>query len=175
MDLKEHIRTIPDYPKPGILFRDVTTLIHNASAFEQAVSEMAVPWRGSGIDHVVGIEARGFIFGGPLALALGAGFIPLRKPGKLPFETVSAAYQLEYGEDALHMHADAITSGERVLIVDDLIATGGTAEAAVKLLRQSGAEIVGAAFMVDLPDLSGSAKLKAEKIRVETLMSFAGH
>lgn len=175
IDLKDHIRTIPDYPKPGILFRDVTTLMGHASAFEQAVDEMAAPWRETQIDAVAGIEARGFIFGSALALALKAGFVPLRKPGKLPFETISQTYELEYGTDALHMHVDGVARGERVLIVDDLIATGGTAVAALDLLEEAGAEIIGAAFLVDLPDLGGAARLKARNVQVKTLLTFEGH
>lgn len=175
MDLIEHIRTIPDYPKPGIMFRDVTTLMSDQFAFEQAVDEMAAPWRETQIDLVAGIEARGFILGGALAVALKSGFVPLRKPGKLPFKTISRDYDLEYGTDALHMHVDAVKPGQRVLIVDDLIATGGTAGAALQLLQSAEAEILGAGFMVDLPDLGGAAQLRAQNIQVETLLSFAGH
>lgn len=175
MDLKTAIRTIPDYPKPGILFRDVTTLFGDAVAFEQAVGEMAAPWQAKGVDLVVGIEARGFILGGALAPALNAGFVPLRKPGKLPFETVSEDYQLEYGSDTLHIHTDAVQAGQRVLLVDDLIATGGTALAGLRLLRRLGAEIVGAGFLVDLPELGGADRLRAEKMQVEALLSFEGH
>ena len=175
MDLKDAIRTIPDYPKPGIMFRDVTTLMGDKLAFEQAVDEMAAPWRETPIDQVVGIEARGFILGGALAVALKAGFVPLRKPGKLPFQTVSRTYELEYGTDELHMHVDAIQSGMRVLLVDDLIATGGTAEAALGLLRDAGAEIVGASFLVDLPDLGGARRIMAQNVQVEALVSYAGH
>lgn len=175
MQLKDYIRTIPDYPKPGIMFRDVTTLMGHRLAFEQAVDEMAAPWRESMVDLVVGIEARGFILGGALAVALKAGFVPLRKPGKLPFETVSCNYDLEYGTDALHMHIDAVGVGQRVLIIDDLIATGGTALAAVHLLSEAEAQIVGAGFMIDLPELGGAAQLRGQNVQVETLISFAGH
>ena len=175
MDLKTAIRTIPDYPKPGIMFRDVTTLFGDAGAFEQAVVQMAEPWQGKGVDLVAGIEARGFIFGGALAPALKAGFVPLRKPGKLPFDTVSQDYELEYGVDTLHMHVDAVQLGQRVLLVDDLIATGGTAMAGMHLLRRVGAEIVGAGFLVDLPELGGAERLRAEKMQVEALLSFEGH
>lgn len=175
IDLKDHIRTLPDYPKPGIMFRDVTTLMCNQLAFEQAVDEMAEPWRETKIDLIVGIEARGFIFGGALAVALKAGFVPLRKPGKLPCETISRSYELEYGTDALHMHVDAVPSGARVLIVDDLIATGGTAMAGLELLGEAKAEIVGASFLVDLPDLGGVARLKAQNVQVEALLSYEGH
>ena len=149
MDLKTAIRTIPDYPKPGIMFRDVTTLFGDAAAFEQAARQMAAPWQSLSIDLVVGIEARGFILGGALALLLGAGFVPLRKPGKLPFETVSEDYELEYGMDTLHMHVDAVRARQRVLLVDDLIATGGTAMAGMHLLKRVGAEIVGRRFAVN--------------------------
>jgi len=175
MDLKTAIRTIPDYPKPGIMFRDVTTLFADAKALEQAVQQMAEPWQSVGIDLVVGIEARGFILGGALAPALKAGFVPLRKPGKLPFETVSEDYKLEYGTDTLHIHVDAIATGQRVLLVDDLIATGGTALAGMRLLRRVGADIAGAGFLVDLPDLGGADLLRAQKMHVEALLSFEGH
>lgn len=175
MQLKDHMRTIPDYPKPGIMFRDVTTLMGHKAAFEQAVDEMAEPWRERRIDLVAGIEARGFIFGGALAIALKAGFLPLRKPGKLPAETVSCTYNLEYGTDELEMHKDAAPRGARILLVDDLIATGGTAEAALQLLRGDGATLIGAGFLVDLPDLGGSARLKAQNIHVEAVLSYEGH
>ncbi|MEM7662516.1 MAG: adenine phosphoribosyltransferase [Pseudomonadota bacterium] len=174
-DLAETIRTIPDYPKPGILFRDVTTLMGDPLAFEQAVDEMAAPWRETVVDQVIGIEARGFVLGGALAMALKAGFTPVRKPGKLPFDTISEDYELEYGTDALHMHVDAITEGTRVLIVDDLIATGGTALAAVRLARRANARIVGASFLVDLPELGGAEHVRNENITVNALLSFAGH
>lgn len=174
-DLKRHIRTLPDYPKAGIMFRDVTTLMGNALALEQAIDEMTEPWRENGIDLVVGIEARGFVFGAAMALGLKAGFVPLRKPGKLPFKTYSQTYALEYGHDALHMHVDAVQKGARVLIVDDLIATGGTAMAALKLLKDVQADIIGASFLVDLPDLGGTALLKAENVQVEALLAFEGH
>lgn len=175
MDLRQTIRTIPDYPKPGILFRDVTTLMADPLALEAAIDEMAAPWRETPIDQVVGIEARGFILGGALALALKAGFVPLRKPGKLPADTVSCDYELEYGVDALHMHVGAVRPRARVLIVDDLIATGGTAGAAVQLLRDAEAHIVGAGFLVDLPDLGGSRALRTQNVQIEALLSFEGH
>ena len=175
MDLKTAIRTIPDHPEPGILFRDVTTLFADPKAFAQAIDEMAAPWRGQDIALVAGIEARGFILGGALAVALGAGFVPLRKPGKLPFDTLSEDYQLEYGTDTLHIHVDALRSGQRVLLIDDLIATGGTALAGMRLLRRAGAELAGAGFLVDLPDLGGADRLRAEKMQVEALLSFEGH
>ena len=142
-DLKAAIRTIPDYPKPGIMFRDITTLLGNARAFRRAVDELVQPWAGSKIDKVAGIEARGFILGGAVAHQVSAGFVPIRKKGKLPHQTVRMAYALEYGTDEMEIHVDAIGKGERVILVDDLIATGGTAEGAVKLLRQIGAEVLG--------------------------------
>lgn len=175
MDLKSKIRTIPDYPKPGIMFRDVSTLMGNAEAFEQAIRSMSKPFEGAGIAKVAGIDARGFILGGAMAVHLGAGFLPLRKPGKLPFDTHSETYDLEYGTDELHMHVDGVQRGERVLLVDDLIATGGTAEAGLKLLRRGGAEIVAATFLVDLPELGGADRLRAHGIEVHALMAFEGH
>ncbi len=174
-DLKSAIRTIPDYPKPGIKFRDITTLLGDARAFRRAVDELVQPWPGSKIDKVAGIEARGFILGGAVAHQVSAGFVPIRKKGKLPFTTVSMSYTLEYGIDEIEMHEDAIIKGERVLLVDDLIATGGTAEGAVKLLRNLGAEILAACFVIDLPELGGADKLRGLGIPVRTLVSFAGH
>ena len=175
LDLKEAVRTIPDYPKPGILFRDITTLLADARAFRRAVDELVNPWAGSKIDKVAGIEARGFILGGALAHQVSAGFVPIRKRGKLPHTTVCIAYSLEYGLDEMEMHADAIHPGERVILVDDLIATGGTAEGAVKLMRQIGANVVAACFIIDLPELGGAAKLRAMNVPVRTLMTFEGH
>jgi adenine phosphoribosyltransferase len=174
-DLKAAIRTIPDYPKPGIMFRDITTLLGSARAFRRAVDELVQPWAGSKIDKIAGIEARGFIIGGAVAHQLSAGFVPIRKKGKLPHKSVRIAYSLEYGLDEMEMHEDAVAKGERVIVVDDLIATGGTAEGAVKLLRQMGADVVAAVFMVDLPDLGGAAKLRALGVTVRTLVSFEGH
>jgi adenine phosphoribosyltransferase len=174
-DLKSAIRTIPDYPKPGIMFRDITTLLGSARAFRRAVDELVQPWAGSKIDKIAGIEARGFIIGGAIAHQLSAGFVPIRKKGKLPHKSVRVAYSLEYGLDEMEMHEDGVTKGERVILVDDLIATGGTATAAVQLLRQMGAEIVAAVFMVDLPDLGGADKLRALNVSVRTLVSFEGH
>ena len=175
MDLLDHIRTIPDYPKPGILFRDITTLLGHAGAFRRAIDELVQPYAGLKIDKIAGMEARGFILGGAVAHQLSAGFVPIRKRGKLPHRTVSIAYKLEYGEDEMEMHADALVKGERVLLVDDLIATGGTAEGAVKLLRNAGAELVAAAFVIDLPELGGAAKLRALDVPVRSLIAFAGH
>jgi adenine phosphoribosyltransferase len=174
-DLKAAIRTIPDYPKPGIMFRDITTLLGSARAFRRAVDELVQPWAGSKIDKIAGIEARGFIIGGAIAHQLSAGFVPIRKKGKLPHKSVRVAYSLEYGIDEMEMHEDAVTKGERVILVDDLIATGGTAEGAVKLLRQMGADVVSAVFMVDLPELGGADKLRALNVPVRTLVSFEGH
>ena len=169
------IRTIPDYPKPGILFRDITTLLGDARAFRRTVDELVHPWAGSKIDKVAGIEARGFILGGAIAHQMSAGFVPIRKKGKLPHETVRVAYSLEYGIDEMEMHKDAIAPGQKVILVDDLIATGGTAEAAVKLLTQMGAQIEAACFVIDLPDLGGRAKLEKLGVQVRTLIQFEGH
>src|SRR5882672_8174587 len=169
MNIKDAIRTIPDYPKPGIMFRDITTLLGDARAFRRAVDELVQPFAGMKIDKVAGIEARGFILGGAVAHQLSAGFVPLRKKGKLPHRTRAVEYALEYGSDTIEMHLDAVHAGERVVLVDDLIATGGTALAAIDLLSQAGAEIVAAAFVVDLPELGGADRLRAAGIRVSTL------
>jgi adenine phosphoribosyltransferase len=174
-DLKAAIRSIPDYPKPGIMFRDITTLLGNARAFRRAVDELVQPWAGSKIDKVAGIEARGFILGGAVAHQVSAGFVPLRKKGKLPYKAVRIAYSLEYGIDEMEMHEDAIVNGERVILVDDLIATGGTAEAAVKLLQQNGANVLAACFIIDLPELGGAEKIRKLDVPVRTLVSFEGH
>lgn len=174
-ELRDSVRTIPDYPKPGILFRDITTLLGQPQAFRRAVDELVQPWAGQGIEKVAGMEARGFILGGAVAHQLCAGFVPIRKKGKLPRETVSMSYTLEYGIDEMEMHCDAVAKGERVILVDDLIATGGTAEGAVKLLQQQGAEVVAACFVIDLPDLGGAEKIKALGVPVRTLMAFEGH
>ena len=174
-DLRASIRAIPDYPKPGIIFRDITTLLGNARAFRRTVDEMVQPWAGMKIDKVAGMEARGFILGGAVAHQVSAGFVPIRKKGKLPHTTVRIAYSLEYGIDEMEMHKDAVSPGERVILVDDLIATGGTAEGAVKLLRQIGAEVLAACFVIDLPELGGAAKLRALDVPVRTLISFEGH
>jgi adenine phosphoribosyltransferase len=174
-ELKRAIRTIPDYPKPGIQFRDITTLLGNARAFRLTVDELVRPWTRAQVDRVAGIEARGFILGGAVAHQLHAGFVPIRKKGKLPHTTVRVAYSLEYGIDEMEMHTDAVQAGERLIVVDDLIATGGTAEAAVRLLRQRGAEVLAACFIVDLPELGGSRRLEAARVPVRTLLSFEGH
>lgn len=174
-DLKAAIRTIPDYPKPGILFRDITTLLGDARAFRRSVDELVQPWAGMKIDKVAGIEARGFILGGAVAHQVSAGFVPIRKKGKLPHKRVSIAYSLEYGLDEMEVHADAVVAGERVILVDDLIATGGTAVGAVKLMRQLGAEVLAACFVIDLPELGGAEKLRELDVPVHTLVSFDGH
>jgi adenine phosphoribosyltransferase len=175
MNLRETIRTIPDYPKPGIMFRDITTLLGSPRAFRRAVDELVQPWAGLKIEKVAGIEARGFILGGAVAHQLSAGFVPIRKKGKLPHETVSIAYSLEYGVDEMEVHRDAVLVGEKVILVDDLIATGGTACAAAQLLRNLGAEVVSACFIVDLPELGGRKKLEAMNVPVRVLVEFEGH
>src|SRR5437660_7395690 len=174
-DLKESVRSIPDYPKPGIIFRDITTLLGNPRAFRRAVDELVQPWAGSKIDRVAGIEARGFILGGAVAHQVSAGLVPIRKKGKLPHTTVRIAYSLEYGLDEMEMHEDAVTRGDRIILVDDLIATGGTAEGAVKLLRNAGAQVLAACFIIDLPELGGADKLRKLELPVRTLVSFEGH
>jgi adenine phosphoribosyltransferase len=175
LDLKSLVRTIPDYPKKGILFRDITTLIEHPEGFRESIERIAAAYRGQGITHVAGIEARGFIFGAGVAIALGAGFVPIRKKGKLPGETIGQNYALEYGVDTIEIHADVVGPEDRVLLVDDLIATGGTAIAAVGLLRRTGATCDDAAFVIDLPDIGGADKLKAEGVRVNSLIAFEGH
>jgi adenine phosphoribosyltransferase len=157
--LKRLVRDIPDFPKPGILFRDVTPLLLDPLALRAAVDAIAAPFRGAGIQRVLGIESRGFIFGAPVALALGAGFALVRKEGKLPFDTFAASYALEYGEDRIEMHIDAVARGQRVLVVDDLIATGGTAAAAVKLARMAGGEVLGVSCLIELTALGGAKAL----------------
>ncbi|GJD73266.1 MULTISPECIES: adenine phosphoribosyltransferase [Methylobacterium] len=173
--LKDSIRSIPDYPKPGIIFRDITTLLSDPRAFRRAVDALVHPYAGGRIDQVAGIEARGFILGGAVAHQLSSGFVPIRKKGKLPHQTVSIAYALEYGTDEMEIHVDAIKPGDRVLLVDDLIATGGTACAAVNLLRRIGAEVVAACFVIDLPEIGGAQKLRDLDVPVRTLMEFDGH
>jgi len=172
--LEAAIRSIPDYPKPGIVFRDITTLLGNASAFRRAIDELVHPYAGTKIDKIAGVEARGFILGGAMSHQLSAGFVPIRKKGKLPHETVRIAYSLEYGVDEMEMHKDAVKAGEKVILVDDLIATGGTAEGAVKLLQQMGAEVVASCFVIDLPDLGGRRKIEALGVPVRTLIEFEG-
>ncbi|WP_405048156.1 adenine phosphoribosyltransferase [Flexibacterium corallicola] len=174
-ELKNSIRTIPDYPKEGILFRDITTLLGDARSFRRAVDALVQPWAGSKVDQIAGIEARGFILGGAVAHQLSTGFLPVRKKGKLPFKTLEMDYDLEYGKDTIEIHVDAINSGDKIILVDDLLATGGTAEAAVKLLRSAGAQIVAACFIVDLPELDGRSRLEALGVPVRTLVEFEGH
>jgi adenine phosphoribosyltransferase len=169
------IRTIPDHPKPGILFRDVTTLLGDAQGFKAAIAQMTEPFRTVPVDAVAGIEARGFILGGAVADRLGCGFVPVRKKGKLPWKTIGQEYALEYGTDTIEIHEDAIKPGERILIVDDLIATGGTALAAAKLIRRSQGEIVGATFIIDLPELGGVKVLEQAGVACHCLMAFEGH
>lgn len=174
VDLKSLIRTIPDYPKAGIQFRDITTLIENPHGFREAVERAASYHRGMGITHVAGIEARGFIFGSAVAISLGVGFVPIRKHGKLPGETIGQNYALEYGVDTIEMHADAVGEGDVVLLVDDLIATGGTAIAAVTLVRRTGAKVGNSSFVIDLPELGGADKLRNLAVEVHTLVTFEG-
>lgn len=173
-DIKRYIRTIPDYPKKGVLFRDITTLMSDPHGFRASVDELMWPFLAMDIDYVVGIEARGFILGGAIAHELGRGFIPIRKKGKLPFNVIGKDYSLEYGVDRVEMHSDAVKKGDKILLIDDLIATGGTAVAASELLQESGAQIVAAAFVVDLPDLGGAHKLRDKDIKVHTLVEFEG-
>jgi adenine phosphoribosyltransferase len=175
MDIKTVIRTIPDYPKPGIMFRDVTTLLGNARAFRTTVDLLVQPYAGTRIDKVAGIEARGFIIAGAVAHQLSVGFVPVRKKGKLPWKTIAQSYDLEYGTDTVEIHADAVGKGENVLIVDDLIATGGTAEAAIKLVEKAGGNVVGCSFIIDLPELGGRARLEKLGKKVLTLVHFEGH
>ena len=174
VDIKAYIRTIADYPKPGIQFRDVTTLLADAIGFREAVDAMVQLHAATSIDYVVGIEARGFILGGAMAHQLSSGFVPVRKKGKLPGSTLSESYDLEYGSDTLELHDDVLSPGDRVLIVDDLIATGGTAEAAIKLIERTGAEVVACSFVIDLPDLGGRARLEGLGKEVLTLCHFDG-
>ncbi|HEX3704499.1 MAG TPA: adenine phosphoribosyltransferase [Vicinamibacterales bacterium] len=163
-NLKERIRSVPDFPKAGILFYDITTLLQDAAGFRAAIDSLAMPFLDRGIDVVVGIESRGFIFGAAVADRINAGFVPVRKPGKLPAKTVKAAYALEYGTDALEMHEDAVRRGQRVLIVDDLLATGGTARATTDLVKSMGGEVHALAFLIELVALGGRQKLAGEPI-----------
>jgi len=175
MNFAEFIRTVPDHPKPGILFRDVTTLFQHPAVFRDAITALAGIFRTTRVDAVAGIEARGFIVGAPLAMALGVGFLTLRKPGKLPALTRGWDYTLEYGSDRIEVHVDSVDAGAHVLIADDLLATGGTAVAAAKLLREVGAVVENAAFIVDLPDLGGGERLHSEGVQPHALVSFTGH
>ena len=166
IDLRRYVRDVPDFPRPGILFRDVTPLLADREALPAAVEALAAPFRSEGIQQVLGIESRGFVLGVPVALALGTGFTMVRKKGKLPYETRSVTYDLEYGTDTVEMHTDAVKAGQRVLIVDDLIATGGTAAAAVRLAREAGAQVVACAFLIELGFLEGRSKLGVERVHV---------
>ncbi len=172
--VKDYIRTIPDFPHEGIMFRDVTTLFSDARGFRIAVDQLLHPYAGAQIDKVVGLEARGFILGGAIAHQLGKGFVPIRKKGKLPGRTVEQAYTLEYGQAVMEIHDDALHPGDKVLLVDDLLATGGTAEAGIKLIEKLGAEVIGCAFVIDLPDLGGRALLEKLGMQVHTLCAFDG-
>jgi len=175
MDFKDVIRTIPDYPKPGIMFRDITTLLGNARAFRRAVDELVQPYAGVRVDKVAALEARGFILGGAVAHQLSVGFIPIRKKGKLPYTVIGESSALEYGQDRVEVHIDALKQGEHILLVDDLIATGGTASAGIRLMERAGAQVIGCSFVIDLPELGGAAKLRALGKPVNTLVSFEGH
>ncbi|MEQ8344330.1 MAG: adenine phosphoribosyltransferase [Sneathiellaceae bacterium] len=172
--IKDRIRTIPDFPKPGVMFRDITTLLLDPQGFRKTVDELVQIHLGSRIDIVAGIEARGFILGGAVAHQIGAGFLPIRKKGKLPHTTVSETYELEYGTDTVEIHADAVQAGAQILLVDDLVATGGTAAASIRLLERAGATVIGCSFIVDLPDLGGRRRLEAMGQRVQTLCAFEG-
>ncbi|MGB2931997.1 MAG: adenine phosphoribosyltransferase [Methyloceanibacter sp.] len=174
INLKDLVRTIPDYPKPGIMFRDITTLLGHANGLRACIEQLVRPFTNRRIEAVAGIEARGFILGGAVADRLRCGFIPIRKKGKLPAKAIGQEYELEYGIDVIEIHEDALSAGEPVLLVDDLIATGGTAEAAVKLLHKLRADVVGAAFVVDLPDLGGCARLARLGVQCHTVMTFEG-
>lgn len=172
--LKNAIRTIPDYPVAGVMFKDVTSLLEDADAFALTIKLLLEQFKGKGFTKIVGTEARGFLFGAPLALELGIGFIPVRKPGKLPRNTLAQAYQLEYGEDVLEIHQDALTSSDKVLIIDDLLATGGTIEATTKLIRRLGAEVGDAGFLISLPDLGGEKRLQEMDITTYSLIQYDG-
>ncbi|MEZ9130339.1 adenine phosphoribosyltransferase [Vibrio breoganii] len=173
--IKASIKSIPDYPKPGILFRDVTSLMEDAKAYQATIEMLIERYQGMGFTKVVGTEARGFLFGAPLALELGVGFVPVRKPGKLPRNTISQSYELEYGTDVLEIHTDAITEGDKVLVVDDLLATGGTIEATTKLIRQLGGVVEHAAFVINLPEIGGDKRIEKMGIEVFSLCEFDGH
>ena len=173
--LKSVIRDVPDFPQPGIVFKDITPLLADANAFSSVIDLIVVHYGRGNIDKVAGIEARGFILASPVAYHFGAGFVPVRKAGKLPWESEAEEYSLEYGVDTIEIHADAIHKGSRVLLVDDLIATGGTAAAATELIRRSGGELIAAAFVIDLPDLGGAQRLARHDVKVHTLVSFEGH
>ena len=173
-ELKQVIKAVVDYPKPGIVFRDVTSLMQDGAAFKKVIDAFATAYADKGIDKVVGTESRGFIFGAPLSYALGLPFVPVRKPGKLPRERIAQSYQLEYGEDTLEIHRDAITPGDKVLLIDDLLATGGTIDATVKLVRQLGGVVEDAAFVIALPDLGGVARLQQAGLNLLSLVEYNG-
>jgi adenine phosphoribosyltransferase len=175
MDFAATVRSIPDYPKPGIIFRDITTLLGNPRAFRAAVDGLVQPYAGVRIDKVAGIEARGFILGGAVAHQLSTGFVPVRKKGKLPWKVMGEDYALEYGTDRVEIHEDAVAKGDNVIVIDDLIATGGTAFAAIKLLERAGAKVIGCSFVIDLPDLGGADKIRALGKEVTALVAFGGH
>ncbi|MEI7968312.1 MAG: adenine phosphoribosyltransferase [Betaproteobacteria bacterium] len=175
MDIAALIRTIPDHPSPGILFRDITTLLKDAGGFAWTIEALVERYRGQSLTKIAGVESRGFMFGAPLAVALGAGFVPIRKTGKLPASTIGLDYALEYGTDRLEMHTDALQPSERILLVDDLLATGGTARAAAQLLSQAGGEVIEAAFVIELPDLGGRTRLAEAGVTTFSLVSFGGH
>jgi adenine phosphoribosyltransferase len=175
MDFRSVIRSIPDYPKTGIIFRDITTLLGHPRAFRRAVDEMVQPYAGVRIDKVAGIEARGFILGGAVAHQLSVGFVPVRKKGKLPWQVIGEDYALEYGTDRVEIHTDAVKHGDHILLVDDLIATGGTCFAAIKLLERAGGKVIGCSFVIDLPDLGGAEKIRVLGKEVKALVSFEGH
>tara|TARA_Y100000588_G_scaffold313467_1_gene340600 strand:+ start:65 stop:592 length:528 start_codon:yes stop_codon:yes gene_type:complete len=174
MDLTNFIRTVPDFPEPGILFRDVTTLFSNPNAFQSMILSFENNWQGKDIEYIAGIDARGFIIGGALAHHMGVGFVPVRKKGKLPYKTIEEDYVLEYGTATLELHVDAIPSGSKVLVVDDLIATGGTAIATINLIKRLEANVVGCSFLVNLPNLKGSGRIKKMGIEVNSLCEFDG-
>lgn len=172
--VRDYIRTIPNFPHEGIMFRDVTTLFSDARGFRMAIDQLLHPYAGTPIDKVVGLEARGFILGGAIAHQLSVGFVPIRKKGKLPGKTVEQAYQLEYGEAVMELHDDALQPGDKVLLVDDLLATGGTAEAGIRLVERLGAQVTGCAFIIDLPELGGARRLQNLGMQVHSLCAFEG-
>lgn len=173
--IKDSIKTIPDYPKPGIMFRDITSLMENAEAYKATIGLLVDKYKDQGFTKIVGTESRGFLFGAPLALELGVGFVPVRKPGKLPREVISESYELEYGSDSLEIHTDAIVEGDKVLMVDDLLATGGTIEATTKLIRRLGGDVSHAAFIINLPEIGGEQRLQSTGIDVYSICQFDGH
>ncbi len=173
--LEQVIKSVQDYPKPGILFRDVTSLMQDGAAFAAVIDHLKQHYSGHGITKIVGTESRGFIFGAPLAYAMGVAFVPVRKPGKLPRETIAESYQLEYGQDTLEIHLDAISPEDKVLLVDDLLATGGTIDATTKLVRRLGGQVADATFVVNLPDLGGQQRLEALGLTIHSLVDFPGH